>query len=278
VSTAQDASFSVDGIKATRPSNDVSDIVPGVTLNLKGPSSKPVKLTIEPNRDAAKEAIIKLIGGYNRLMADINIMTRDDEAIISELDYLTDDEKKTAKDRLGILQGDSTLNLLRSALQRAMSSPYETKDGTDMALLAQLGIASDARAPGAVGGYDKTKMRGYLEIDEDALKKGLADHFEAAKQLFGNDTDGDLVVNSGVAYAIDAAIKPYVETGGILSLKTGTIDQARTREKSSIENLDKQLADKEAELKRKYATMEGALQQMEGTANSIDSFSKQNGQ
>jgi len=276
VSTAQDAAFSVDGIKATRPSNEVSDMVPGVTLNLKGPSEKPVKLTIEPDREAAQEAIIKLVGGYNRLMADINILTRTDESLIGELDYLSDEEVKTAKQRLGILQGDSTLNLLRSALQRTMAEPYETKDGNAMALAAQLGIATNARAPGAAGGYDKAKMRGYLEIDEDSLKKALVDHFEAAKQLFGNDTDGDLIVNSGLAYALDAALRPYVETGGILSLKTGTIDAQRAREKTSIETMDRQLAAKEAELRRKYGAMEGALQRMEGTAGSIDNFNKQN--
>lgn len=275
VSTAQDASFSVDGIKATRPSNEVSDIVPGVTLNLRAATEKPAKLKVEPNRDSAKEAIIKLVGTYNRAMADINILTRADEAILSELDYLSDEERKTAKERLGLLQGDSTLSLLRNSLQRAMTEPYETKDGRDMALVSQLGIASNALAPGASGGFDRTKMRGYLEIDEEALKKALSERFEAVKQLFGNDTDGDLVVNAGIGYALDAALKPYVETGGILSVKTGTIDAQRTREKSVIETMDRQLALKEAELKRKYGAMEGALNRMEGTAGSIDNFNKQ---
>lgn len=275
VSTAQDAVFSVDGIEATRPSNDVTDIVPGVTLTLKSASEKPVKLKIEPNRDAVKESIIKLIGGYNRVIADINILTRADDSILTELDYLSDDERKTAKERLGLLQGDSTLSLLRNSLQRATSEPYETKDGNALALLSQLGIASDARAPGAVAGYDKTKMRGYLEIDEDTLKKALDEHFEAAKDLFGSDTDGDLIVNSGVAYSLEATIRPYVETGGIFSIKTGTIDSQKTREQKTIDTLDQQLASKEADLKQKYGAMEGTLQQMQGTANSIDSFSKQ---
>ena len=275
VSAAQDALFAVDGIEASRPSNDVSDIVPGVTLSLKSASEKPVKLKVEPDRDAAKDAVIKLIGGYNRLMAQINILTRADEAIVAELDYLSDDEKKTARERLGLMQGDSTLSLLRSSLQRAMTDTYPTRDGGAMALLSQIGIASDARAPGSVSGYDKTKMRGYLEIDEDTLKKALAERFEAVKELFGNDTDGDLIVNAGVAYVLDGSVRPYVETGGIIALKTGTIDAQRTREKASIDTMDRQLAAKEADLKRKYGLMEGALNQMEGTAGSIENFNKQ---
>jgi flagellar hook-associated protein 2 len=276
VSIAQDALFSVDGIEATRPSNEVSDIVPGVTLNLRAASEKPVKLKVEPDREAAQDAVIKLVGGYNRLVAQINILTRADEAIIGEIDYFTDEERKAAKERLGLLLGDSTLSLLKSSLQRSMTATYETRDGSAMTLLSQLGVASDARAPGSVQGYDKTKMRGYLEIDEDTLKKALNERFEAVKELFGYDTDGDLIVNSGVAYALDTTLKPYVETGGIVSLKTGTLDAQRAREKTGIETMDRQLAAKEEELKRKYGQMEGALNRMEGTAGSIENFNNQN--
>ncbi len=274
VSTAQDALFSVDGIKATRPSNEVTDMVPGVTLTLRSATEKPAKITIEPDREKAKEAIITLVGGYNRVMAEINILSRDDPAIVSEIDYLTDEERKTATERLGLMQGDSTLSLIRSALQRTITAVYETEAGRDLALASQLGIASNASAPGASGGYDKTKMRGYLEIDEDSLKKTLADRFTAAKQFFGNDTDGDLVVNAGLAFAIDSSIRPYVETAGIIALKTGTIDSQRSREQTSIEGMDRQLARKEEELKRKYGAMEGALNRMEGTSSSIENFNK----
>jgi flagellar hook-associated protein 2 len=139
-----------------------------------------------------------------------------------------------------------------------------------MALLAQIGVASDARRPGSGQGYDVTKLRGYLEIEEDSLDKALAGHFEAVRQLFGSDTDGDLIVNSGIAYALDTLLKPYVETGGILSLKTGTIDTRISSEKRGISTLEEKLAVKEAELKRKYGLMSSSLSNMENSANSID--------
>ena len=216
------------------------------------------------------------VGNYNKLMAQINILTRNDEKVINEITYFTDDEKKAAKDRLGTLQGDSTLNLLGSSLQRITTSPYPTKDGADMALLSQLGISTNASKLGSGGSFDVSKMRGYLEIEDETLAKALADHFEAAKQFFGNDTNGDLIVDSGLAYAIDSMLKPYVETGGIISLKTGTIDSQIGRDKSDLDNLDAKLADKESELKQKYGDMEANLNRMESASSSIDSFSKQN--
>ena len=275
VSTAQDALVSVDGIEVTRTKNDIDDLVPGVTLNLKSAGEKPVRLDVAPDREAAKEAVIAFVGNYNRLMADINILSRPDERLISEISYFTEEEKKTAKDRLGLFQGDSTLGLLRTSLQRTMMEPYETAAGAELALLSQVGVATDARRPGGGAGFDAARMRGYLEIEEDLLDKALAERFDAVKQLFGNDTDGDLIADSGAAFRLDNLLKPYVETGGILSLKTGTLDRQIASEKKSIESLDKQLVAKEDELKRKYGMMEGSLNRMESSSSAIDNFTQQ---
>ena len=164
---------------------------------MKSASDKPVRLKVQPDREAVQTAIVAFVGNYNKLMAQINILTRNDEKVISEITYFTDDEKKTAKERLGSLQGDSTLNLLSGSLQRVAIDAYPTKDGQDMTLLSQLGIALNASRPGT-GGYDVSKMRGYLEIEDETLAKALDEHFEAAKQLFGNDTNGDLIVDCGI--------------------------------------------------------------------------------
>jgi flagellar hook-associated protein 2 len=281
VSTAGDAVVSVDGIEVVRPTNAISDVVPGVTLNVKAASDKSVTLKIEPDREKVQEAIVTFVGNYNKLMAQINILSRSDEKVISEIAYFTEDEKKAAKERLGTLQGDSTLSLLSAALQRTMQASYETKDGRDMSLLAQLGISTNAGKPGA-GGVDSSRLRGYLEIDDEVLAKALGERFDAARQLFGNDTNGDLIADSGAAYAIDTLLKPYVETGGLISLKTGTIDRqlGSTSQPGSLRarlaDMDVQLVRKEQELKQKYGSMESSLNRMESTSNSIDSFSKQN--
>jgi flagellar hook-associated protein 2 len=274
VSTAQDAALQVDGIDVTRPSNDVSDVIPGVTVNVKAASDKPVSLKIEPDRKAVKDAIIGLVGDYNRIMAQLNILTRDDESIINEITYFTDDEKKSARDHLGMLLNDSTLTMLRTSLQNTMMGSYDT--GGDLRILAQAGISTNAQKAGAGQGYDAGKMRGYLEIDEDSLDKTLASSFDLVRNLFGYDDNGDLIIDSGVAYKMDSVIRPYVETAGIISLKSGNLDRQIKTEKDLLDTLDRQLAQKEADLKAKYATMEGTLNQMQSTSSSIDQFSKNN--
>jgi flagellar hook-associated protein 2 len=276
ISVAGDAVLSMDGIEVSRGKNEIDDLIPGVKLSLQGTSDKRTKLDIEPDRETAKEAVISLVGNYNRLAAEINVLIRNDDKIIGELTYLNDDERADMQKKLGTMQGDVTLNQLRTSLQRSASASYPTSAERNMALLSQIGVSSDARRPGSGSGLDVSRLRGYLEIDEKTLEQALRERLPAVKELFGNDTDGDLIIDSGFAFAVDSLTKPFVETGGLVQLKTRTIDTKIAQEKRRIDTLDRQLLAKEEDLKRKYGAMEGALNRMERTSSSIDQFSSRN--
>jgi flagellar hook-associated protein 2 len=66
-----------------------------------------------------------------------------------------------------------------------------------------------------------------------------------------------------------------VEIGGIISLKTGTIDSKIKREELTITTLDRQLEAKEASLRRQYGLMEDAYSRMEKMGTSLENFSRQ---
>jgi flagellar hook-associated protein 2 len=276
VSTAQDALISMEGIEIRRPVNNIDDLIPGVTLTVKGVSERSVSLGIQPDRDGVKDAIISLAGNYNRLVAEINVLTRNDDRIIEELSYLTAEERDEMKQRQGAFSGDSTLNQFKNTLQRAVSSPYPTSAERDLALLAQIGVGTDVRRSGGGSTYDPARLRGYLEIDEKALDAALAAKLPAIQQLFGFDTNGDLIVDSGVAYMMDTLAKPFVESGGFISLKTGTIDSRISQDQRRIVSMERQLAAKEAALKLQYGQMEGAYNRMEQMSSSLDNFVQQN--
>jgi len=274
ISEAQDAIVFMEGIEIRRPDNTISDLVPGVTISVRAPSNDPVKLAIEPDRDAIKDAIISMVANYNRLMADINVLTRNDERVIQELSYLSADEQTELRNRMGVFSSDSMLVQFRTTLQRTVTAPYPISTDQDFNLLARIGIGTDVRRSGSAG-YDPARLRGYLEIDEKVLDTALENDLVGIQRLFGFDTTGDFIVNSGVAFSLETVARPYTEIGGIISLKTGTIDSRISQETRRIETMDRQLAAREAALKSQYAQMENAFSRMERMTSSLDQFTSQ---
>jgi flagellar hook-associated protein 2 len=271
VSEAADAEIVIDGVTVTRPTNAIDDVVPGVTLSVKAPSSGTVQLDVHRDAGRIKNAVLNLVGAYNRIVTDVDVLTRTDEAVITEAGYLTDEEREKATGRLGLLTGETMLTSLKASMQQLMMNTYPTSRARDLALLAQVGIATDLRRPGS--GLDKTRLRGYLEVDEARLEAAIAADPDAVRELFGNDTDGDLVVNAGVAWALDTLLRPYVQTGGIIPNRVAGTDTAIARSTREIADYEKRLAATEAELKRKYGIMEGALNELEKSTQTLRNFS-----
>ncbi len=272
---AGDAVIEMDGIEARRGSNAIDDLIPGVTLALKGASDAPVDLTVKRDVENISKQIIGLVGAYDRIITDIDVLTRKDETVISDAAYLSEDEKAKAKANLGLFSGDLSLQQLKGSMQNVMMNPYPTSLGRELTLLAQAGISTDTRAPGSAT-IDRTRLRGYLELDEPKLTATIAEHADALRQLFGNDTTGDLIVDSGAAFKLDALLRPYVQTGGILPQRVSTLDSQIAASNRSIADYKVKLDAYMAELKRKYAQMGGALDNMQHNSQSIQNFNKQN--
>ncbi len=272
IEKASNSKLIVDGIEIIRESNTVDDVVPGVTLTLKGESDDPVDLKISTDKDLIKERIINFIGSYNRVQADLGILTSNDASMISELDYFTEEETKKAYERLGHFQGESTLIQMKSRLQFIMMEPYKTEYDETLKLLSQIGISTNSAGFGS--GINNSKLRGYIEINEDDLDKSLETNIKGIKELFGIDTDGDLIIDNGAAYKAQEYMKPYINSNGIISYRITSLDSKIDRTKRDIANYELKLEDKEAELKNKYAIMEGSINSMQQSSNSLNNLNR----
>ncbi len=273
VSTASDAVIKIDGIEVRRPDNEIDDVISGVTLNVRGPSDGPVEILIEPDREAIKDDIIAFVGSYNQLMTRINIVTDGNESVINEIEYFTDDERETAFEQLGIFRGDTTFMQLKNRLRQIVMTPYETSAAEQLSMLSQIGISSTSAGIG--GGVDASRMRGYLEINEGQLDEALnSDRLPAIKELFGIDTDQDLVVDTGVGYDIDQYTTYYVRTGGLIATRISGINQRIERTDNDIERMELSLEDKEQQLRIKYGQMESALGTMEENSRALENLNR----
>lgn len=273
ITTADDAIIKYEGITITRPTNKIDDIIPEITLNVHEKTEKTATLAVKPDVEASKDALIQFVGEYNQTVAKLNILSQNKPELVEELDYLSKEEKEDAHKQLGMFQSDFSLTNIKSNMQNIIAANYPFSDKAEITLLAQCGIATNAS--GFSGSYTQSKLRGYLEIDEKKLDTALENHLDEIKSIFGFDSDGDLIVDSGIAYKLDKQIGAYTQIGGILALKTSTLDSKIKSSETRITKLEQQMDDKEAELRRKYGAMEGTLGSLESQQTAITNFTKQ---
>ncbi|WP_276883785.1 flagellar filament capping protein FliD [Campylobacter cuniculorum] len=100
--TAQNAEFTLDGIKMTRSSNTITDLGVGITLTLN--STGDINFDVQQDNSAVNEEIQKLVDAFNDLVVNLNAAT----------DY--NKETGTA----GSLQGVSEVSSIRSSIINAL--------------------------------------------------------------------------------------------------------------------------------------------------------------
>lgn len=270
ISSTDDAIIKYEGITIRRPTNTIDDVVPEVTLNVFDKTEKTATIAVKPDVESAKEALITFVGKYNQSLAEINILSQNKPEIVEELDYLSSDEKKEKQEKLGMFSTDSSLTSLKSALQTTASANYKFDEDAKITMLSQIGIATNATN---YSGYTPSKLRGYLEIDEKKLDSELEKHLDDVRNMFGYDSDGDLIIDSGIGYKLDKQLTAYVQSGGVFAMKTSSLDARIKSSEQKIARLETQMDDKEAELRTKYGQMEGALNSLESQQNTIKNFS-----
>ena len=184
---AKNAEINIDGIAVTAPSNQIDNAIPGVMLKLKElMAGEPLRVSVEFNQTATKEAIQKFIKSYNDMNATV-------QAIAG-----VDPKTKQA----GPLSGDATIRGIIDQIHRSLTGSYGGINHQYVSL-ASIGINS--------------QRDGTLTLDEAKLEKAIEDNFTEVAQLFAKagSTSDSLVKFLGAkettqmgAYALRVAQLP----------------------------------------------------------------------
>ncbi len=168
IQAGADALISVDGVSVTPSSNTVTDIIPGVTLNLKR-AEEGTTITVSVSRDmaAVKEKIQNFLSAYNDTIAAINAQQ-------------TYDAEKNQPG--GPLFGDSTLRMIKSNLSGIILGKVP-------------GVSASFSTLGMVG--ISTGTDGKLTADDTKLQKYLETNFEDIINLFASNWSS---TNSNLSY------------------------------------------------------------------------------
>jgi len=206
-STALDAVIVMNGIEVTRSSNDISDVIEGVTLNLEGETEigKTVSLTITSDISVVEEQLNAFVESYNNT--------------INQMNALTLDGGDSGED--GALNGDSTVRNIRNQMRSLLNTSLSHLDGS-IKSFADLGIL--------------TTTDGTLEIDSTPLinedgstsshtrfSNALANHMDDVESFFtasGTATDELISFESNSSLTVPGTYDIEVTalaTQGILS-------------------------------------------------------------
>lgn len=180
--TAQDASFSVNGLAITSSSNEVSGVIDGVTLSLKDVTSgTPVSISVSQDTASVTKNVESFVTAYNDLMKTINSMT----------------SYNAETGRAGILLGDSVTRGITSQVRTMLSSAVTGLDGAYRSL-ADIGITTEA---GGTLTLDKSKLSEALEADAAEVARLFSAAGSADDPLIsyldstGDSQVGDYAVN-----------------------------------------------------------------------------------
>jgi flagellar hook-associated protein 2 len=144
------AIFSIDGIAVTRSTNDVSDVVDGVTLHLyqETPSGTSITVEVGTNLSTVKAAVVALVDAYNAYR----------EFAYTQQQLPTD---KTSSD--SILFGDGTMRTISSNVASSLTTLIEKLS------VSTIGLSFDEN--------------NYLVLDEDVLDDVLLTSLDDVKTL-----------------------------------------------------------------------------------------------
>jgi flagellar hook-associated protein 2 len=198
---ANQAILTIDGVSGiTRSSNDIDDILDGVTLHLtKADASSTITMAITSDTTSVENAISNFVDAYNSWRSFVSLN--------QTVDSSTGEASSDAT-----LFGDSTLRSVANAVADALSTYFDSSS------LTAIGIT-----------YDSSN---YLEIDTATLQDALTNSFASVQKLFeysGSSSNANLTLTDHGSSTFSGTLTLTITTdGSTITGATGTDSNGNT--------------------------------------------------
>lgn len=232
---AQDAIITLNGVKATRSSNFIDDVVDGLSIELYAPTKKDEATgkyettTITVSNDAkskVKDALDNFVKTFN-----------EQKTAIYDLGKYDKDTKE-----MGILQGRSIMRTSQNLL-KSMLSGGGVK-GSQYQNLASIGVA-----------FTKT---GELELDSTKLTRALEADYEGVMGLVGN------VINN-----VNDKLETFLGSQGSITNAKNSINNILARLDNKKTTLERHVEQVEARMRKQFTAMDKVAGQWQSMGNYI---------
>lgn len=237
---AQNGKIKVDGFEMEVPDNQLKDLIPGVTLDLKNAApGKNIVVSIKENQDVIAGKVKSFVEGINGVMSFIQSQNRLNE--------------KT--DTSSTLGGDSLLRQIESRFRGLVQNPQYGVSGK-INRLNQLGITFN--------------RNGLLDFDQNKFNAVLAQDPRSVQSFFVGDG-----FSSGFIPALKRTISDLTNQAfGPLTGRKRGLQQKIDQTNSQIENKERQLARKEESLRRQFSKLEETMSRLKSQGAAVAGFAQ----
>lgn len=261
----QDAVLELDGLRVTRKSNVIDDLLKGVSLTILDKTDGDVSLNVDFDYSKMVGDITEFLAEYNQLIDMINTRT----SFVGSSETLSDEDKENKK---GSLSSESELRNLSLKLRTIIMNSYPTKYGAEFSMLSQIGISTNETGGG-------NKFKGLLEFDEDKFIDKFIEVMEkypdGVKELFAKDTNQDFIPDTGIAVEINNLLKGYMQKStGFFDMRDDRLKRMKENKQKEIDKYEEKLVDEERKLREQFLKMEQAGQELEDSRKKFDNLNK----
>jgi len=229
-SAASDATIEIDGFEASSSTNQFTDIIQGVTLDVTKVNTVDSTETLTVSLDTAntKSLITSFVDTYNGFVE------------------LTKQLGSADENAPGLLLGDYTLRQVSSQVRNLFSSTISSASGSFNSLTS-LGITST--------------QEGLLEIDDEQLTSAIESGFEKFDDLFAGD--------EGFATRLRDLIEDYTSSTGIIATRETSLNEQLSRIADDRISLDLRIEKLQFRLTNQFAAMDAIVAQFNSTQSYI---------
>lgn len=215
-----------NGLNIERNSNNISDLVTGVTLNLKSVMAvddNDVTVDISNDVSAVRTKIDEFISSFNDVYTYIKTNTTSQDGI------------------RGVLLGDSSGSSLLSLLSSTAYTPISSLGTGTINSLSEMGITYNSNT-------------GLSITDSDQLNNVLENNIEEVEQTFNSD--------SGIAVNLYNRLLPYTGFSGYLTSRKSTIDENIKATSDSITRIQTKIEKDSEVLRNRYIQLQSQLSEL----------------
>lgn len=236
---AQDAKIKLDGFEIEVPSNRVTDLIPGVVIDLnKANPGQEINVEI-------KEDVQKIGGKIGGLVSSLNNILK----FIKDQNTLNE-----ASDTSQTLGGDLTLTQIETRIRSAIFTPIQTSAG-----------------PIRIGDLGVTFQRdGLLAFEQPKFEGALAKDYKAVSQALTGTYDKKTGKTDGFIDLLDKTVRDLLTppSGALVTRRAGLDSQIKQIDRQ-ISNRQRVIAQKEDILKAKFARLEETMSKIRAQGSGL---------